>query len=75
MDDTVNEHFKLGLVEAATAATAGAAYARFADSWTGSLQRGLYADFLVVDTQWTPETLLQARVCQTWYRGKKVFDS
>ncbi|KAJ5518858.1 Amidohydrolase 3 [Penicillium expansum] len=74
-DDTVNAHFKLGLAEAATAATAGAAYARFADSWTGSLRSGLYADFLVVDMQWKPETLLEARVCQTWYRGKKAFDS
>ncbi|KGO75849.1 Amidohydrolase 3 [Penicillium italicum] len=74
-DDTVNAHFRLGLAEAATAATTGAAYARFADSWTGSLQSGLNADFLIVDMQWKPETLLEARVCQTWYRGKKVFDS
>ncbi|CRL26516.1 Formylmethanofuran dehydrogenase, subunit A [Penicillium camemberti] len=74
-DDTVNAHFRLGLAEAATAATAGAAYARFADSWTGSLRRGLYADFLVVDMKWMPESLLEARVCQTWYRGKRVFDS
>ncbi|KAJ5794765.1 hypothetical protein N7457_001364 [Penicillium paradoxum] len=74
-EDTVNPDFRLSLVEAATAATTGAAYARSADSWTGSLQKGLYADFLVVDMQWTPEKLLEARVCQTWYRGKKVFDS
>ncbi|KAB8231404.1 amidohydrolase [Aspergillus alliaceus] len=74
-DATVNPHFGLGLVEAATAATTGAAYARFAESWTGSLKKGLSADFVVVDMQWAPETLLEARVCQTWYRGKKVFDS
>jgi predicted amidohydrolase YtcJ len=74
-DKTVNPHFGLGLVESATAATTGAAYARFADDWTGSLKKGLFADFLVVDMQWTPETLLEARVCQTWYRGMKVFDS
>ncbi|CAI7651980.1 unnamed protein product [Penicillium viridicatum] len=74
-DDTVNAHFRLGLAEAATAATAGAAYARFADSWTGSLRKGLYADFLIVDMKWMPESLLEARVCQTWYRGKRVFDS
>jgi hypothetical protein len=23
---------------------------------------------------WAPESLLEARVCQTWYKGKKVFD-
>lgn len=73
--DTVNSHFGISLAEAATAATTGAAYARFADSWTGSLKEGLNADFLVVDMQWTPERLLEAKVCQTWYRGKKVYDS
>ncbi|KAJ5105000.1 Amidohydrolase 3 [Penicillium alfredii] len=72
---TVNPDFGLSLGEAATAATKGAAYARFADSWTGSLKSGLSADFLVVDMQWTLDTLLEASVCQTWYRGKKVFDS
>lgn len=71
---TVNPHFGLSLAEAATAATTGAAYARFADSWTGSLKEGLSADFLVVDMQWTPESLLEAKVAQTWYRGKKVYD-
>ncbi|KAJ5397528.1 hypothetical protein N7509_005641 [Penicillium cosmopolitanum] len=72
--NTVNAHFGLSLAEAATAATTGAAYARFADSWTGSLRQGLSADFLVVDMDWSPETLLQAKVAQTWYRGKKVYD-
>lgn len=72
---TVNAHFGISLAEAATAATAGAAYARFAESWTGSLREGLYADFLVVDAHWTPEKLLEAKVCQTWYRGKKAYDS
>ncbi|CAI7577890.1 unnamed protein product [Penicillium bialowiezense] len=59
---------------AATAASTGAAYARFADGWTGSLKKGLDADFLVVDMQWTPEKLLGGKVCQTWYRGQKVFE-
>jgi len=72
--NTVNAHFGLTLAEAATAATTGAAYARFAESWTGSLKRGLSADFLVVDIQWTPEKLLQGKVCETWYQGRKVFD-
>lgn len=72
-EDTVNSHFALTLAQAATAAAAGAAYARFADGWTGSLKKGLDADFLVVDVQWTPEKLLGGKVCQTWYRGQKVF--
>ncbi|CAG7994373.1 unnamed protein product [Penicillium salamii] len=74
-ENTVNSQFALTLAQAATAATSGAAYARFADGWTGSLRKGLDADFLVVDVQWTPEKLLGAKVCQTWYRGKKVFQS
>ena len=73
--NTVNSHFGLTLAEAATAATTGAAYSRFADSWTGSMKAGLSADFLVVDMEWNPETLLQAKVCQTWYRGEKFYDS
>ncbi|KAL3474032.1 amidohydrolase 3 [Aspergillus californicus] len=71
---TVNSHFGLSLAEAATAATTGAAYSRFADSWTGALKAGLSADFLVVDMQWSPEKFLQANVVQTWYRGKKAYD-
>jgi predicted amidohydrolase YtcJ len=73
--DTVNPHFGITLAQAATAATTGAAYARFADSWTGSLKEGMKADFLVVDMQWNPETLLEAKVSQTWYLGKKIYDS
>lgn len=71
---TLNHHFGLGLAEATAAATTGAAYARFADSWTGSLKEGLSADFLVVDMQWAPDRLLEAKVAQTWYKGKKVYD-
>ncbi|KAL6238395.1 hypothetical protein BDW75DRAFT_247473 [Aspergillus navahoensis] len=72
--NTVNPHFGLGLAEATTAATTGAAYARFADSWTGALKEGLSADFLVVDMHWVPDRLLEANVSQTWYRGRKVYD-
>jgi predicted amidohydrolase YtcJ len=73
--NTVNPHFGLSLVEAATGATAGAAYARFAESWTGALRSGLSADFVVTDMQWTPEKLLEGTVCQTWYKGRKVYDA
>jgi predicted amidohydrolase YtcJ len=74
MVDTVNSEFAISLVEAMTAATKGAAYARFADSWTGALRPGLSADFVVVDMQWAPDRLLDAVVCQTWYQGRKVYD-
>ncbi|OQE35511.1 hypothetical protein PENCOP_c013G00324 [Penicillium coprophilum] len=41
---------------------------------TGSLRPGYTANFVVLDMVWTVEPLLEARVCQTWYKGKKVFD-
>jgi len=30
---------------------------------------------VVLETDWNPQTLLQSRVCQTWFEGKKVFDA
>lgn len=74
LQDTVNPEFTVSLATAVSAATAGAAYASFADSWTGSLRPGFSANFVVLDMLWAPESLLEARVCQTWYKGKKVFD-
>lgn len=71
--ETVNQHFGLPLAAAVAAATSSAAYSRFADSWTGSLKPGLNADFVVLDMRWEAESLLKARVQQTWFRGKKIF--
>ncbi|KAL4992728.1 amidohydrolase 3 [Aspergillus falconensis] len=72
--ESLNPEFGLTMLQAVAGATEGAAYSRFADGWTGSLKVGLSADFVVVDMFWEEETLLEARVCQTWYRGEKVFD-
>lgn len=71
----VNAEAALTLSQAVTAATSGAAYSRFAEEWTGSLRAGLRADFLTLDTQWTPESLLEARVYQTWSQGKVVYQA
>ncbi|KAJ5443095.1 Amidohydrolase 3 [Penicillium cf. griseofulvum] len=67
--DTVNPEFRVSLATAA-------AYGSFSDSWTGSLRPGYKANFVVLDLDmvWAIESLLEARVCQTWYKGKKVFD-
>ena len=70
----VNEKAILKLGIAVSAATAGAAYSCFADKRTGHLKKGFKADFVILDMDWTPENLLHARVCQTWFEGKKVFD-
>lgn len=61
--------------EAVAAATTGSAYARFAETWTGSLQPGLQADLVVLDTELTPEGLLKVDpIYQTWYKGRKVYE-
>ncbi|EAL86156.1 hypothetical protein KXW29_007162 [Aspergillus fumigatus] len=68
-----NPRFGLGLAEAVTAATEGAAYARFAEGWTGCLREGRSADFVVLDMQWEAEELLEGKVCETWFGGKRVY--
>lgn len=73
----VNEHFKLDLKDAMSAATWGAAYSCFAEGFTGSLEVGKKADFVVVDTgrDWGGdlERLLEVRVVETWFEGERVF--
>ncbi|GAB1191070.1 hypothetical protein APSETT444_000239 [Aspergillus pseudonomiae] len=71
--ETVNEHFKLSLLEAITAATAGSAYSCFADGFAGTLEVGKKADFVVVDMAWEAERLLQAEVWETWFDGRRVW--
>lgn len=70
-----NPNGALTMVHALTAATYGAAYSRFAESWTGSLQAGLRADFVVLDTTWDSTKLLDAQVWETWAEGEKVYEA
>ncbi|KAJ5992056.1 amidohydrolase 3 [Penicillium sp. IBT 35674x] len=72
--EATNPDGAISLIQAAIAATSGAAYSRFAEGWTGSITRGHRADFVVLETEWTSETLLDAIVQQTWALGEKVFD-
>jgi predicted amidohydrolase YtcJ len=74
LDGQTNPKGALSLVGAVAAATAGGAYARFADKWTGALRKGLQADFVVLNTAWTPESMLESSVYQTWSKGIKVFE-
>ncbi|TQN64942.1 putative amidohydrolase YtcJ [Colletotrichum shisoi] len=71
----VNEHFRLGLCESVTAATYGAACSVFAEGRTGSLEVGKLADFICVDMQWDASTLLEAEVKETWFGGRRVWES
>jgi predicted amidohydrolase YtcJ len=73
--ETVNENFSVTLVQATVAATMGAAYSTFAETWTGKLAAGMTANFAVIDIDsWSANDLPEARVVQTWYEGQKVFD-
>lgn len=71
--ETVNEGFRLGLLEAVVAATRGSAYSCFADGFTGRLEVGMKADFVVVDMVWEEERLLEAEVWETWFDGRRVW--
>ncbi|GAW17672.1 hypothetical protein ANO14919_071320 [Xylariales sp. No.14919] len=74
LEDRVNPHFALELAAAIAAGTEGSAHSCFAD-WAGKLETGRSADFAVVDMEWSTDKLLQAKVVQTWFEGKKVFDA
>lgn len=75
MDAVVNRQFALDLCQAAASATRGAAYSCFLDDVTGSLEAGKKADFVVVDMRWEPETLLGARILETWFEGRRVYEA
>jgi predicted amidohydrolase YtcJ len=68
---------KISVEEALRAYTTGAAYAEFAESEKGSLERGKLADFVLIDRDLTripPETIRDARVMVTVVGGRVVFN-
>jgi predicted amidohydrolase YtcJ len=75
MTERTTPHQALTMSQAFHAATAGAAYSRFAETWTGTLKAGLRADFVVLESKWTPESLLDDSVAETWSKGKKVYQA
>lgn len=70
--EPVNEQFRLGFCQAIVAASKGAAQSVFEDR-TGTLEVGKLADFVVVDMGLDPATLLEARIKETWFEGRKVW--
>jgi predicted amidohydrolase YtcJ len=73
--DRVNPHFALELAAAIAGGAYGSAYSCFADRWAGKLDAGCSADFAVVEMEWDADKLLQAKVIETWFEGRKVFDA
>ncbi|KAM0226865.1 hypothetical protein ACHAPO_012019 [Fusarium lateritium] len=74
MDKVTNGKSALTLAQAMKAATYGAAYSRFAETWTGSLKEGLRADFMVLPGIPEVQGLLDIKIDETWFGGKKVYD-
>jgi hypothetical protein len=67
-------HERVPLTEAFAAFTTRAAHAGFAEDRMGRLGEGLYADFIIVDTDIfdaTPEAIRNTRVIETWVGGNR----
>ena len=68
---------RLTLEQALFAFTRGAAHAGFAEDRIGSLEKGRWADFILVDRDIfdvpTPRQLRETKVEETWMAGKKVW--
>ena len=68
---------RLTLEQALAAFTRGAAFAGFAEDRIGSLEKGRWADFILVDRDIfdvpTPRQLRETKVIETWMAGKKVW--
>lgn len=75
LETVVNPQFALGLCESVVAGSAGSARSCFMEGVTGSIEKGKKADLAVVDMRWEKERLLEARVVETWFAGRQVFDA
>ena len=68
---------RLSLEQALRAFTLGAAYAGFAEDKIGTLERGKYADFVLIDRDIfagaTPEQIRDTKVLQTWIAGVRAW--
>lgn len=74
-DAPVNGNFRLGLAQAVSAATYGAARSCFAEDRIGGLDVGKLADFTIIEAEWEGEELLKAKVRETWFGGRRVYES
>ncbi|CZR39153.1 uncharacterized protein FPRO_05655 [Fusarium proliferatum ET1] len=72
-ETVTNGESALTLEQAMRGATYGAAYSRFAEGWTGRLEKGLRADFMVLPGIVKVDGLLEMKVDETWFGGKRVY--
>jgi hypothetical protein len=62
--------------EALAAMTIEAARANFQERHIGSISRGKYADFVVMDRNWmtaAPERILETKILATYSAGREVY--
>ncbi len=67
---------KVTLAQAFDGFTRGAAYAAFAEDRVGTLERGRYADFILIDRDIfasSPREIRETRVLETWIGGKQAW--
>ncbi|HEY1607621.1 MAG TPA: amidohydrolase [Allosphingosinicella sp.] len=68
---------KVTLEQALAAFTSGAAYAGFAEDRLGSLEKGHYADFVLIDRDIfagaTPRDISNTKVLETWIAGVRAW--
>ncbi|KAH8169428.1 amidohydrolase family protein [Sarocladium implicatum] len=69
----VNPEFALSVYQAVVGATEGSAYSCFADAWTGKLEVGKSADFVVCDMEMEATDLIKGVVTETWFEGNVVY--
>jgi predicted amidohydrolase YtcJ len=70
-------HERLSFAEALAGFTRDAAYAGFAEANIGSLEPGIWADFILVDRDVSAvdaQSLAGTQVLETWIAGKKVWE-
>ncbi|KAF5632708.1 amidohydrolase ytcJ [Fusarium sp. NRRL 52700] len=72
-ETVTNGDSALTLEQAVRGATYGAAYSRFAEGWTGRLEKGLRADFMVLPGVVEVDGLLEMKVDETWFGGERVY--
>ncbi len=79
LQPVLNEGQCLTRQEALKAITYDAAWQCHADQWTGSLQDGYFADFVILENNPLDETvpateIREIKVHETWKGGRKVYD-
>ncbi|KAJ4159352.1 uncharacterized protein LMH87_008257 [Akanthomyces muscarius] len=65
--------YALSLAAAVAAATRGSARSCFAEKRVGQLRAGWEANLVLVNMEWNADMLLDAKVAETWIKGKKVY--